>query len=241
MSRRGALAASLAVAALGTAGCDALEQPIGVVRHQIGGPFQEQFAISECALSTTGRNPYFILEPGYQLVLEGGGTKLEITVLNDTREVDGVRTRVVEEREWKRGQLYEVSRNFFAICPQTKDVFYFGEEVDFYRDGKLIGHEGAWLAGKNGARAGLYVPGTAKVGMRYYQEVAPGIAMDRAEIVSLDETVATPAGTFGKVLKSREGTALNIWEIEYKFFAPEVGLIHEGELRLTRHGFVAKS
>ena len=51
-------------------------------------------------LSSTGRNRYFVLEPGFQLVLEGkeGGktTVLTITVLNDTKMVDGVETRVVE-------------------------------------------------------------------------------------------------------------------------------------------------
>jgi hypothetical protein len=86
--------------------------------------------------------------------------------------VEGVTTRIVEEREWKGGKLYEVARNFFAICPRTKDVFYFGEEVDFYKDDKITGHEGTWLAGKNGARAGLIMPGEPKVGMRYYQEIA---------------------------------------------------------------------
>ena len=78
----------------------------------------------------TGSNPYFILEPGYQSILEGRGEKLAISVLDDTVEIDGVTTRVVEEREWKSGNLIEVSRNFFAIDPETADVFYFGEDVD---------------------------------------------------------------------------------------------------------------
>src|SRR5438309_10288946 len=59
--------------------------------------WQQEFGISSCTLQTTGRNEYFILEPGHQLVLEGGGVKLHRTVLNETRMVDGVLTRVVEE------------------------------------------------------------------------------------------------------------------------------------------------
>lgn len=142
-TRRTVLAAVVAIAALGTAGCDAIEQPIGAVQQQMGGAFQEKFALADCALSPTGRNPYFVLEPGHQLVLQDDDdTKLQITVLSETRVVDGVTTRIVEEREWKGGKLYEVARNFFAICPQTKDVFYFGEEVDFYKDDKITGHEG---------------------------------------------------------------------------------------------------
>ena len=111
--------------------------------------------------------------------------KLVITVLDETREVDGIMTRVVEEKEWKNEQIIEVSRNFFAICEETNDVFYFGEEVDMYRNGKVANHKGAWLAGENGAKPGLIMPGEPKKGMKYYQEVAKGVAMDIAEIINI--------------------------------------------------------
>src|SRR5919199_1903441 len=79
-------------------------------------PWQEEFDLRGCTLAATGRSRYFVLEPGFQLVLEGNGTKLQITVLDETRVVSGVTTRVVEEREWKGGELYEVARNYFAFC-----------------------------------------------------------------------------------------------------------------------------
>jgi hypothetical protein len=201
--------------------------------------WQSEFGISNCKLLTTGRNQYFVLEPGFQLVLEGDDTKLQITVLNETKTVDGIITRVVEEKEWEDGKLYEISRNYFAMCERTKDVFYFGEDVDFYKNGKVVKHEGSWLAGNEGNKAGLIMPGTPKVGMKYYQEIAPKVAMDRAEIVSLDETCKTPAGTFSKCLKVKEGTALNIIEEEYKYYAPGIGLIQDEDLVLTKHGIVS--
>jgi hypothetical protein len=108
------------------------------------------FDIADCAMTPTGHNDYLILEPGHQLVLEGGNEKLVITVLDDTKEVDDVLTRVVEEREWRDGELIEVSRNFFAMCIATKDIFYFGEQVDDYRDGKIVSHAGAWLKTQEG-------------------------------------------------------------------------------------------
>src|SRR2546430_7396962 len=77
--------------------------------------WQGEFGISSCTLQTTGRNEYFILEPGHQPVLEGGGLKLPRTVLNETRTVDGVLTLGVEEREWKVGQLNAIARQYFAI------------------------------------------------------------------------------------------------------------------------------
>ena len=64
--------------------------------------WQEEFGITSCTLQTTGRNQYFVLEPGFQLVLEGDGARVQITVLDETKVVGGVTTRVVEEREWKK-------------------------------------------------------------------------------------------------------------------------------------------
>ncbi|GJL77817.1 MAG: hypothetical protein NPINA01_08060 [Nitrospinaceae bacterium] len=203
-----------------------------------GSKWQEEFDIKSCNLQTTGRNNYFILEPGYQIVLEGDDTKVQITVLDKTKTVDGVVTRVVEEREWVDGELYEVAMNYFAICEQTKDVFYFGEDVDFYEKGKIVKHDGAWLAGVNGNKAGLIMSGSPKVGMKYYQEIAPDVAMDRGEIISLNETCKTPAGTFSNCMKIKEGTSLNVLETEYKFYAPGIGLIQDEDLLLTKHGKV---
>lgn len=200
--------------------------------------WQEQFGISNCNIVTQGKNQYAVLEPGFQLVLEGGDVKLQITVLDETKTVDGVTTRVVEEREWKKGELYEVARNYFAMCEQTKDVFYFGEDVDFYENGKVVKHDGTWHAGVNGNRAGLQMPGAPKLKMKYYQEIAPGVAMDRAEIVSLDETCTTPAGTFSKCMKVKEGSAIDITASEHKYYAPGIGLVRDEDLRLTKYGFI---
>jgi hypothetical protein len=199
--------------------------------------WQKQFGISKCSLSSTGRSRYFVLEPGFRIVLEGGHGKLAVTVLDETRVVSSVETRVVEEREWNDGKLIEVSRNYFAFCPATKDAFYFGEEVDDVENGEVVGHAGAWLAGENGARAGLIMPGRPKVGMKYYQEIAPDVALDRAEILAFDETFETPAGVLTGCLRTEEGTALDPGEKEQKTYAPGVGLVQDENLLLTGYGF----
>ncbi|NIP26294.1 hypothetical protein GWN28_04800 [candidate division KSB1 bacterium] len=199
--------------------------------------WQKEFNLSERSLVPTGQNEYFILEPGFQLVLQSSNEIVAITVLNETKMVNGVTTRVVEEREWKNGELIEVSRNFFAIDEKTKDIFYFGEEVDDYKRGKVVSHKGEWLAGENGARTGLIMPGEPKMRMRYYQEIAPNVAMDRAKVISLDETFETPAGTFSQCLKTFESTPLNVFEREYKTYAPGIGLIQDERLLLIKYGF----
>jgi hypothetical protein len=199
-------------------------------------PWTTDFALDPADLATTGSNPWFILEPGYTLVLEGDDEQLTITVLEETRRVGDVETRVVEERETKGGRLKEVSRNFYAISRRTNSVFYFGEEVDMYRNETIADHDGAWLAGTRGARHGLMMPGLPLLGGRYYQEVAPGVAMDRAEIMSVSDTLTTPAAAFRAVLKMKETTPLESFAREYKYYAPGVGLIQDGSLKLVRYG-----
>jgi hypothetical protein len=198
----------------------------------------QSFPVKTSELATQGENPYFILKPGYEATFEGKGSKLVITVLNETLTVGGVDTRIVEEREWKGGQLIEVSRNYFAIHPPTGDVYYFGEDVDNYKNGKVVNHEGSWQHGTKGATFGLMMPGKPSVGMKFYQEQAKGVAMDRAEIVSLTDTLTTPAGTFEHCLKSKETTPLERLASEFKIYAPGVGLVKDGDLALVTHKYV---
>ena len=197
------------------------------------------FLLDKSDLSSTGSNPYFILEPGFQLVYKDKDTDLIITVLDETKNVDGVETRIVEERESEGGKLVEVSRNYFAISKRNNSVFYFGEDVDMYNTkGAVTGHGGSWHAGVNGAKAGVMIPGIALLGARYYQEVAPGTAMDRAEIISVTDSLKTPAGTFDKVMKTLETTPLEPGTKGYKLYAPGVGLIKDDTLLLVKHGYV---
>lgn len=205
--------------------------------------WKDNLTPTEEKFSSTGRNDYFILEPGYQLVLEGNEdgkkTTLTITVLNETKKVGGVETRVIEENEVADGKVVEISRNYFAIGAQTKNAYYFGEEVDVYdKDGK-ISHPGSWQEGNGDAKHGIMIPGQVVVGDRYYQERAPKVALDRGENVSKTETVKTPAGDFKNCLKVKETTPLESGT-EYKLYAPEIGLVSEGELKLVKYGFVKK-
>ena len=98
---------------------------------------------------------------------------------------------------------------------------------------------GAWLSGEKGAKFGLMMPGLPLLKARHYQEVAPGEAMDRAEIVSVSETVKTPAGEFANCLKVEETTPLEP-DTAYKFYAPGIGMVREGKLQLVKYGMVKK-
>jgi hypothetical protein len=87
-------------------------------------------------------------------------------------KVNGIVAGVLEEHETKHGVLVEVSRNFMATDKNTGDVYYFGEDVDNYKDGKVINHDSSWRAGTDGARFGLMIPARPMVGQAFYQEIA---------------------------------------------------------------------
>ena len=194
--------------------------------------WQSSFAVDKTALSATGTNPYFNLTPGFRLHYRHAGNTLTTTVLAETKLVDGVKTRVVEDRETKNGKLVEVTRDYYAIDSKTNDVYYFGEDVDNYKDGKVVNHESEWRAGENGARFGLMITGSPRVGDRFYQEIAPKVAMDRVEIVSTDETVKTPAGTFEHCVHLKETTPMEA-DVSHKWYAPGIGMVKDDEFELA--------
>lgn len=208
--------------------------------------FTTEFRFEDCKFKSQGANPYFILKPGYRLVLKGeedGNTvRLMITVLHETERIvmpdlGVVRTRIVEERQSVNGKLVEVSRNFYAICEPTNDVVYFGEQVDIFNADGTITHEGAWRAGVNGAVPGIIMPGTFLLGSRYFQEQAPDVAMDRAEHVQAGLALNTEAGEFSKCVRIRGTTPLEPGAEDEKIYCPGVGMVVDGVLELVKFGF----
>lgn len=105
---------------------------------------QSAFSVDQKKFISTGSNPYFNLPPGYRLIYKNGNDADTTTVLSVTKRIDGVETRAVEDRETKNGQLVELTLDYYAVDPATQDVYYFGEDVDVYKGGKVVSHEGAW-------------------------------------------------------------------------------------------------
>jgi uncharacterized membrane protein YkoI len=202
--------------------------------------FTDTFPFEASELTTTGKNPYFILEPGFFTILEGKedgkDVRLESNVTFETKKVNGVECRVVVEKAFENGQLKEIARDYYAMSKKTASVYYFGEDVDNYKDGKVDNHSGSWLAGEKDAKHGLLMPGTILLGSRFYQECAPGVGMDRLEIISMNESAETPAGKFQNCLKIEETSPLEPGMKEYKLWAPGIGVVEEGGAKLVKYG-----
>jgi hypothetical protein len=190
--------------------------------------------VSRARLGPSGSNRYFPMTPGLRQTYRGRTTTLIRTVLDETKELDGVRTRVVEDREERHGQPVEVSRDYYALDALTNDVYYFGEEVANYHAGELVSHEGTWLAGQAGATFGLALAGQPRVGETFDEERAPGVAMDQGEITGIDETVTTPAGTFHHCVHVRETSPLEKGAVDHKWFAPGFGMVRDDDLVLVK-------
>jgi hypothetical protein len=146
-------------------------------------------------------------------------------VLDKTTRVAGVRVAIVDVREFEDGELVERTKDYFAQ-ERNGRVWYFGERVNDIENGKVVGHEGQWLAGKRKAKPGLFMPAEPRLGQVFQQERAPGVAEDRSKVVAVGLEVTTPAGRFEKCVKTRDYAPLDK-RTEFKFYCPGVGLVRE--------------
>jgi hypothetical protein len=152
-------------------------------------------------------------------------TRVESTVLPETAEVGNVRVLVVEEKDYEDGELVEFTLDYYA---QHKDgtVYYFGERVDDYEGGVVVGHSGQWLAGEGANQPGVFMPAEAEVDDEFEQERAPGVAEDRSKVVAVEQSLTTPAGTFTDCIKTEDFDPIG-GVTEFKFYCRGVGLVRE--------------
>ena len=147
----------------------------------------------------------------------------------------GVQTSTQRDQSFEDGLLVEDTLDYYAQ-DSAGNVWYFGEDVTNFiydDDGNLIdtNSESAWRAGVNGAQPGFIMPASLTVGFNYFQEFAAADeALDQGTISALGLTMTVPVGTFTDVLRVLETTELDLDAREFKFFAPDFGLIavHEG-------------
>lgn len=174
------------------------------------------------------QNPFHPLSVGstftYSSQTVDGTERVEIEVLAETRLIKGITCTVLRDIAYLNNEIIEVTYDWFA---QDKDgnVWYFGEDVDNYVAGVVDNHDGSWEAGVNGAEPGIVMLANPIIGLHYRQEFYKDEAEDRGEVVSRNETITTLAGTFVGCVKIRETNALDADFLEYKYYAPNVGLV----------------
>jgi hypothetical protein len=211
----GALAAALALT-LGAAAGPPL--PTG----------SEPVVLDPADFTTQITNRWWPMRPGTRWVYretgpDGDRQRVVVTVTDRTKLIaNGVTARVVHDVVSRRGELVEVTDDWYAQ-DDAGNVWYLGEDTTEYEDGRPVSTAGSFEAGVDGAQAGVVMPARPRRGMRYRQEHYAGEAEDRASIVSVREQAGTPAGHFRRVLMTRDVNPLEPRVLEFKFYARGVG------------------
>lgn len=179
-------------------------------------------------------NPYLPFTTGstwvYEGTSEGEAERVEIEVLAERKLIMGISATVVRDKVFVADELVEDTLDWFAQ-DREGNVWYLGEAVKDYEDGKVVSTDGSFEVGMDGARAGIVMPAQPAVGHAYRQEFYKGKAEDMAEVLRVDEAKAVPFGRFDRVVVTRDWNPLDPDPIEEKYYAPGVGLIFETHTR----------
>jgi hypothetical protein len=184
-------------------------------------------------------NVLFPLTPGTEWVYEGTVTeegettphRVVFTVSAMVKEIDGVLTRVVWDRDYNDGVLEESELAFFA---QDDDgtLWRFGEYPEEFADGRFDGAPSLWITGMGGARAGVYMLHRPRVGNRYEQGYSRQAEFyDIAEVHATNVRNCVPTGCYSGVMRTDETSPLEPQGgTQTKFYAPGVGLVRIGAI-----------
>jgi len=170
-------------------------------------------------------NPWFPLKPGtvlrYRGTDSGTPTRDILVVTAKTRRVPGGRARVVHDRVFQHGRVAEDTLDLYAQ-DRSGNVWYFGEatkELDAH--GNVTSREGSWMAGRNGAKPGVFMPAHPRVGQSFRQEYYKGHAEDHFKIVSLK----------GNLMTTHEWTPLEPRVLDRKVYKRGIGTTREASIR----------
>ena len=193
-------------------------------------PWSDVDRVNRANLASAGKTRYFNLEPGYRLKYQDGSATRTITVRRRTKIVDGVETRVVEQKQKERGKPTRIVWKYYAIDKATLAVYCFGVHTETFFQGNLLSHRG-WRAGVHGRQFRLEMPPRPSLG----ESLVHSKTRRQYEVTDLQAEIVTPGGAFANCLRAEaKGTVDKV--AKDKVFAPSVGLVKDGEFLLVQHG-----
>lgn len=188
--------------------------------------------------STNVDNKWFPLKPGTQLVYKGFTEenkrriphRLVMTVTDLTKVIDGVRTVVVWEEDYKAGKLLEGEIIFFAQ-DKNGNVWHLGQLREMYDENEFVGGR-AWLSGTDGARAGIMMQAEPRLGTPSYSQgyaPPPFNWTDRGKVDQMGQKTCVPTGCYGDVLVIAENSDEEGPDAQQlKYYASGVGFVRVG-------------
>src|SRR5205085_9855166 len=90
---------------------------------------------------------------------------------------------------------------------------------------------GSWQAGRDGAKAGIYMPAHPQVGESGRQEYYKGQAEDHFRVLSLHARVAVPDVSSRAALLTEEWTPLEPGVLDHKLYVRGIGNVLEQSVR----------
>ena len=170
-------------------------------------------------------NQWQPLTPGLQSVARGfvnaGSRRLPhtrvYTVTDVVKVIHGVRSVAVLDQDIDGGQIVEQAIDYLSIDAKGT-VWYRGSYTEGYEGGRFTSALDGWLDGRQGAKAGIFMPANPRVGSpAYFEQQVPGEEATSAQVVKTRQTKCVPFRCFKNVVVILEGGE------EYKYFAPGVG------------------
>ncbi len=190
----------------------------------------EPVKLDPADFSTNIDNPYWPMAPGNKWVYSetdtvGGREKVVVEVTGKTKMIaNGIEARVIRDTVTENGIPVEITDDWYAQ-DKAGNIWYLGEYVTNYENGKVVDHSGSFEAGVDGAQPGIAMPADPEPGMTYRQEYYKDEAEDKGAVVTVgDEQVQVPFGFFDKgVLMTRDLVPTEPKVQELKFYVPNVG------------------
>ena len=159
-----------------------------------------------------------------------GEKRIEVTVTDQTRDVMGVTCLVVRDTVSVGSEVVEDTYDWYAQDLEG-NVWYLGEDSKSYKDGAFETDEGSWESGVDGAMPGIVMMARPLPGTSYRQEYLKGEAEDMGKVLATGESVSVSNVTYDDVVVTLDYTPLEPDALEYKYYAPGVGLVMEEAAR----------
>ncbi len=184
--------------------------------------------------STTINNIWLPLVPGTQFVYEGEADRgagvlphqVIFTVTDMTKVINGVRALILWDRDINDEELSEEELAFFAQDDEG-NVWNLGEYPEEFEDGEFEGAPSTWIAGLEGAEAGIHILGNPQLGDKHNQGFAPDINfLDCAKVVKIGQKTCIPYnGCNENVLVIEERSPFESNVSQRKHYAAGIGNI----------------
>lgn len=210
--------------------------PAATTASRVSEPVFEDFDPNNFERSTNIDNAWYPLQPGARWVYEGTTTeegetlarRLEFTITDLTKEIQGVQTVVAWIVDISEGEIVEKEIAFYA---QDNDgnVWYLGEYPEEYADGEFV-EAPTWIAGLEDARPGIKMRVEPQLRtLSYFQGWGPAVEWsDFGKVDQMGQETCVPVDCYEDVLVIAESSLGEGGAFQLKYYARGVGEVRVG-------------